>query len=120
MPSSCCQLMKHSDKADFWKRPLSIVFEWSRQLGEVPEAWKKGSVTPVFQKGTKEDLGNSRLVCLTSVPGKGKEPLILETLSRHMTTKDVIVFFFITLYSELISVTLCSPFFVGGCVCLCT
>lgn len=69
MPSSCCQLVKHSDKENFCKRPLSIVFEKSRQLGEVPEAWKQVNVAPVFPKGTKEDLHNSRLVCLTSIPG---------------------------------------------------
>ena len=39
-------------------------------MGEVPEDWRIASVTPVFKKGKKEDMGYFRLVSLTSVPGK--------------------------------------------------
>ncbi|GAB0208187.1 mitochondrial enolase superfamily member 1 [Grus japonensis] len=56
-------------------RPLSIIFERSWRTGEVPEDWKKASVTPVFRKGKKEDPGNYRPVSLTSIPGKGKRCL---------------------------------------------
>jgi len=31
--------------------PLSIIFERSWRTGEVPEEWRKASVTPVFKKG---------------------------------------------------------------------
>ncbi|PKU44703.1 rna-directed dna polymerase from mobile element jockey-like [Limosa lapponica baueri] len=40
--------------------PLSIIFERSWRTGEVPEAWRKANVIPVFKKGKKEDLGNYR------------------------------------------------------------
>jgi len=36
--------------------PLSTA--GSQGMGGVPEDWKKASVTPVFKKGKKEDLGN--------------------------------------------------------------
>jgi len=36
-------------------------------MGEVPEEWKKDSVTPIFKTG-KKNLGNDRLVSLLSNP----------------------------------------------------
>ena len=54
---------------------LSIIFERSRQTGEVSEGWRIANVTAVFKKGKKEDLGNYRPVSLTSVPGKVMEQL---------------------------------------------
>ncbi|GAB0183470.1 mitochondrial enolase superfamily member 1 [Grus japonensis] len=49
---------------------IRFFFERSRRAGEVPEDWRKASVTPVFKKGKKEDLGNYGPVSLTSIPGK--------------------------------------------------
>ncbi|XP_064360343.1 olfactory receptor 14A16-like [Dromaius novaehollandiae] len=43
--------------------------------------------TPIFQKGKREDLGNSRLVLFLSVPGKVMEQILLETISKHMKGK---------------------------------
>jgi len=48
---------------------LLSIFEMSWRTGEMPKDWRKASVTAVFKKGKKEDLGNYRLVSLTSVPG---------------------------------------------------
>ncbi|KFV83481.1 RNA-directed DNA polymerase from mobile element jockey, partial [Struthio camelus australis] len=76
--------------ADMIARPLSIIFERSWQSGEVPEDWKKASVTPVFQKGKKEEPGNYRPVSLTSIPGKVMEQLLLEVLTKHVEDKKVI------------------------------
>lgn len=45
-------------------RPLSIIFERFWRTGEVPEEWKKSSVTPVFKKSKKDDPGNYRPVSL--------------------------------------------------------
>ncbi|PKU27723.1 rna-directed dna polymerase from mobile element hypothetical protein [Limosa lapponica baueri] len=56
--------------ADVIAKPLSIIFERSWRTGEVPEDWRKATVTPVFKKGKKEDTGNYRPVSLTSIPGK--------------------------------------------------
>lgn len=50
--------------------PLSIIFERSWRTREVPEDYKKASVTSVFKNDKKEDLGNERPVSLTSVLGR--------------------------------------------------
>ena len=44
---------------------------------EMPEDWRIASVTPVFQKCKKADLGSYRLLSLTSIPRKMMEQLVL-------------------------------------------
>ncbi|KAK4810939.1 hypothetical protein QYF61_013354 [Mycteria americana] len=55
--------------ADVIARPLLIIFDRSWRLGEVPEDWRKANVTPIFEKGKKEDPGNYRpgKSCLTNL-----------------------------------------------------
>jgi len=76
--------------ADVIAEPLSIILERPWRAGEVPEDWRKASVTPIFKKGKKEDPGNHRTVSLTSIPGKMMEQLILEINIKQVEEKKVI------------------------------
>ena len=69
-------------------KPLSIIFERTWRTHEVPEYWRKAIVTPVFKKGKKEDLGNYRPDRLTSVPGKVREQLIVDVISKQVEEKE--------------------------------
>ena len=64
--------------------PLSIIYHCSLLTGEVPEDWRLANVTPIYKKGCKEDLGNSRPVSLTLVLGKVMEQIVLREITWHV------------------------------------
>ena len=68
---------------------LSIIFETSWLPGEVPDDWRKGHVTPICKKGSKEDPGNYRPVSLTFVSGKIMEQILLDNMLGHMKNELV-------------------------------
>ena len=61
------------EMAELIAKPLSVIFEKSHRIGEVPVDWRKSNVTPVFKKDKEEEPGNYKPVSLTSVPGKVME-----------------------------------------------
>ena len=67
--------------------PLLLIFGRLWSSGEVPEDGRKGSVTSVFKKGKKEDLGKYKLVSLTLICGKVMEEINLKTISKQMKDK---------------------------------
>lgn len=69
---------------------LFIIFEKSLLSGEVPANWKKGNITLIYKKGSKEEPGNYQLANLMSVPMKITEQILLEGIFRQMRNKEVI------------------------------
>lgn len=51
--------------ADGVAKSLAMTFEQPWQPGEVPGDGKRGNITPIFQKGRKEDPENYQPVSLT-------------------------------------------------------
>ncbi|KAJ7428126.1 hypothetical protein BTVI_01284 [Pitangus sulphuratus] len=69
---------------------FSTIFQQSWVSEEVPVNWKLSSVTPIFKKGKKEDLGNYRPVSLTSQSGKIMQMVILGVIKKHLKDNTVI------------------------------
>ena len=44
--------------AEVLTEPLSIIYQRSLLMGEVPEDWRLANVTPIYKKGCKDDPGN--------------------------------------------------------------
>ena len=54
---------------------LADIFNSPLESGQLPEDWRVANVTPLLEKGSREELGNYRPVSLPSVVGKGLEIL---------------------------------------------
>ena len=69
---------------------LTDIFNSSLESGQVPEDWRVANVTPLFKKGSREELGNYRPVSLTSVVGKVLKTLIKDQMRNHLNKYKLI------------------------------
>ncbi|XP_067169750.1 HLA class II histocompatibility antigen, DR alpha chain-like [Apteryx mantelli] len=90
--------------ADVIARPLCILSERSWRRGEVPEAWKKDNVTPLFQNGKKEHPGNYRPVSLTSIPAKVPEVTVFSEDSVELGDPNMLICYVDKFWPPLITI----------------
>ena len=69
---------------------LTGIFNSSPESGQVLEDWRVANITPLFKKGSREELGNYRRVSLTSVVGKVLEILIRDRMRNHLNKYKLI------------------------------
>jgi endonuclease/exonuclease/phosphatase family metal-dependent hydrolase len=69
--------------------PLTLIFNQSMRTGELPEAWRKGNITPIYKKGPRDNPGNYRPVSLTSVVCKVMESLVRDHIITHMVDNNL-------------------------------
>ena len=70
--------------------PLQIIFKKSLQQEQLPTAWKRATITPIFKKGNRKDPSNYRPVSLTSICCKVMETLVREAMMDYLEGNDII------------------------------
>lgn len=70
---------------------LTIIFQKSLDLGEVPQCWKDANVAPVFKKGEKYKASNYRPVSLTCITAKILEHIIVSNIMKHLEVNQILV-----------------------------
>ncbi|MEW8544204.1 MAG: reverse transcriptase family protein, partial [Candidatus Thiodiazotropha sp.] len=63
---------------------LTVIFQRTISLGEVPDDWKSANVTPIFKKGDRFKASNYRPVSLTSLCCKMQEHIITSSVMVHL------------------------------------
>lgn len=71
-------------------KPFSIIYEQPWLTGVVPAEWRFSNMTLIYKKDQKDHLGNSRAVCLTSIPGNITEQVISSAIIQHTQDNPVI------------------------------
>ena len=70
-------------------RPLTDLFRYSLDTGELPSNWKVANITPICKKSRKVDPINYRPVSLTSAVCKMMKRLVRDELENHLEKTGV-------------------------------
>ena len=76
--------------ADVVAFPVAELFRRSLASGQVPEDWKRATVTPIFKKGSRLSPGNYRPVSLTCILCKVMESIVREKITQHLAENNLI------------------------------
>ena len=66
------------------------IFTNSLKSGQVPTAWRKGVIRPIYKGGNRSDANNYRPICLTSIIAKAMEHILCSNMWRHINNYDII------------------------------
>ena len=69
---------------------LSVLFQKSMDVGEVPELWKEANIVPIHKTGSRAVMSNFRPVALTSVISKVCEKIICISVMAFLTRNCLI------------------------------
>ena len=70
--------------------PLAIIYQKLLDEGVCPNEWKNANVTPIHKKGDRTDPSNYRPVSLPSQVCKVLESIIVDKITEHLTTNDLL------------------------------
>ena len=70
--------------------PLSVIFNATFYLSELPSPWLTSTVIPLFKKGQRNLVSNYRPISLTSTCCKVMESIIHDSLSNHLLSNNLI------------------------------
>ena len=71
-------------------KPLTLLFNKTMEMGEIPADWKKGRISAIFKKGAKNRAENYRPISLTSVVCKLMEKLIKQVILDYLLENDLL------------------------------
>ena len=70
--------------------PLCLIYKKSMSESQLPSAWKKAHVAPIFKKGSRSKVENYRPVSLTSICCKTLERIIRDPLIEHLENQGLL------------------------------
>ena len=70
--------------------PISMIFQESLRVGEMPVDWRKANVTPIFKKGDRTDPANYRPVSLTSQVCKILESIVRDKMQEYLEKNNLL------------------------------
>ena len=70
--------------------PLTMIFKSAIQVGHFPDSWKKGNVTPVHKKQSKNLVNNYRPISLLPILGKVFEKIIYNNLFSYLDNNQLL------------------------------
>ena len=70
--------------------PLTDLFNFSLEKGQVPKIWKQANVTPIFKKDDPSVVSNYRPISLLSTIGKALEKIVHKHMFNFFHENQVI------------------------------
>ena len=69
---------------------LVKLYQYSMDIGEVPQEWRDAKVVPIFKKGDRHQPSNYHPVSLTSVVYKVLEHIVHSSIMSHLDRYDIL------------------------------